>query len=376
VTEHSENPSLIATVKYCKIGNVILESTKQLGDVTIAYETYGILNEKKNNAILITHGFSGDAHAAGFHEHEAKPGWWSNMIGHRKAFDTSKYFVICSNVLGGCAGTTGPSSINPNSNNPYALDFPTMTIADMVHCQKKLIESLEIDKLLAVAGGSMGGMQVLQWAVSYPEKIRSAIPISTTMKHYPQQIAFNEVARQSIMADTSWNNGNYYNQPHPERGLAIARMIGHITYMSDKSMQEKFSRNLKDKDHTFKFTSDFEVEGYLKCKGDTFVKRFDANSYLYITKAMDYFDVSGNKFLSNAKNKDIKFLVISFSSDWLYPPYQSENIVKHLTLRGYNTTYVEIKSTYGHDSFLVEIKNQTKLVIHFLEKVSKEVLYD
>jgi homoserine O-acetyltransferase len=374
VTEHSENSLLITKVKLCKIENIILESGKQLRDVTIAYETYGTLNEKKNNAVLITHGFSGDAHAAGFHEHEAKPGWWSNMIGHGKAFDTSKYFVICSNVLGGCAGSTGPSSLNPTSNKPYALDFPIITISDMVHCQKKLIDFLKIDKLLAVVGGSMGGMQVLQWAISYPEKICSAIPIATTMKHSPQQIAFNEVGRQAIMADIGWKNGNYYDQSQPDRGLAIARMIGHITYMSDKFMQEKFSRNLKDKDRTFKFTPDFEVEGYLKYRGDTFVKRFDANSYLYITKAMDYFDVSGNNFLPNAKHKDIKFLVMSFSSDWLYPSYQSENIVKQLTLRGYNTTYVEIKSTYGHDSFLVEVKDQTKLIIHFLEKVLKEAL--
>ncbi|MDR1433619.1 homoserine O-acetyltransferase [Candidatus Endomicrobiellum devescovinae] len=374
MTEHSENSLLITKVKLCKIENIILESGKQLRDVTIAYETYGTLNEKKNNAVLITHGFSGDAHAAGFHEHEAKPGWWSNMIGHGKAFDTSKYFVICSNVLGGCAGSTGPSSLNPTSNKPYALDFPIITISDMVHCQKKLIDFLKIDKLLAVVGGSMGGMQVLQWAISYPEKICSAIPIATTMKHSPQQIAFNEVGRQAIMADIGWKNGNYYDQSQPDRGLAIARMIGHITYMSDKFMQEKFSRNLKDKDRTFKFTPDFEVEGYLKYRGDTFVKRFDANSYLYITKAMDYFDVSGNNFLPNAKHKDIKFLVMSFSSDWLYPSYQSENIVKQLTLRGYNTTYVEIKSTYGHDSFLVEVKDQTKLIIHFLEKVLKEAL--
>lgn len=374
MTEHSENSLLITKVKLCKIENIILESGKQLRDATIAYETYGTLNEKKNNAVLITHGVSGDAHAAGFHEHEAKPGWWSNMIGHGKAFDTSKYFVICSNVLGGCAGSTGPSSLNPTSNKPYALDFPIITISDMVHYQKKLIDFPKIDKLLAVVGGSMGGMQVLQWAISYPEKICSAIPIATTMKHSPQQIAFNEVGRQAIMADIGWKNGNYYDQSQPDRGLAIARMIGHITYMSDKFMQEKFSRNLKDKDRTFKFTPDFEVEGYLKYRGDTFVKRFDANSYLYITKAMDYFDVSGNNFLPNAKHKDIKFLVMSFSSDWLYPSYQSENIVKQLTLRGYNTTYVEIKSTYGHDSFLVEVKDQTKLIIHFLEKVLKEAL--
>jgi homoserine O-acetyltransferase len=374
MTYNTENLLGIIETQYFTFEKLALESGKELKSVTIAYETYGQLNENKNNAILITHGFSGNAHAAGFHKDKAKSGWWYNMIGPGKAFDTNKYYVICSNVLGGCCGSTGPTSVNPDTGKPYALSFPIITVVDMVNSQKQLIDYLDIEKLLTVAGGSLGGMQVLQWTVSYPEKIHSAIPIATTMKHSPQQIAFNEVARQSIMADISWNNGDYYDNVKPERGLAIARMIGHITYMSDKSMEKKFSRNLKDKDYSFKFTSDFEVEGYLKYRGNAFVRRFDANSYLYITKAMDYFDVSGKKFLGTAKNKDSKFLVISFSSDWLYPSYQSENIVKQLTLRGYNTTYIEIKSEYGHDSFLIEFKYQTKLIKHFLEKVHKEVI--
>lgn len=369
-----ENSLGVVGTKHFKFNNFTLESGKVIEEVTIAYETYGTLDESKSNAVLIEHAFSGDAHAAGYHKGDKKPGWWDNMIGPGKAFDTDKYFIIASNIIGGCAGSTGPSSINPKTKKPYGLDFPNITIADMVNAQKQLLDYLEIKKLLSVAGGSMGGMQVLQWAVSYPEKIYSAIPIATSMKHSPQQIAFNEVARQSIMADPNWNKGKYYDKERPNSGLAIARMIGHITYMSDKSMEEKFSRNRKENDNSSGFKTDFEVEGYLRYRGDTFVKRFDANSYLYITKAMDFFDVSGRKFVKEAKNKDIKFLVISFSSDWLYPSYQSEDIVKQLKLKGYHTTYIEIKSTYGHDSFLLEVEDETKLIKHFLRKIHKEVL--
>ncbi|MCL2334939.1 MAG: homoserine O-acetyltransferase [Endomicrobia bacterium] len=370
--QNTENSIGIVETQYFNFDRLVLESGKELADVTVAYETYGKLSEAKDNAVLIVHAFTGDAHAAGFHKGDDKPGWWDNMIGPGKAFDTDKYFIICSNVLGGCSGTTGPSSINKKTGKPYALEFPVITIVDMVAAQKKLIDFIGIKKLLSVAGGSMGGMQVLQWAVSYPESVASAIPIATTMKHSPQQIAFNEVARQSIMGDVAWNNGNYYDKGQPERGLAVARMVGHITYMSDKSMEEKFSRNLKDKAYSFSFASDFEVEGYLRYRGDSFVRRFDANSYLYITKAMDYFDVSGKKFVHEAKKKDINFLVISFKSDWLYPSYQSEEIVKQLKLKGYNATYIEIKSTYGHDAFLVEADDETRIIKHFLERAHKE----
>jgi homoserine O-acetyltransferase len=351
---------------------LLLESGQKLGPITIAYETYGTLNAAKSNAILITHAFSGDAHAAGYHEGEEKPGWWDTMIGSGKAFDTDKYFVISSNALGGCKGSTGPSSINPVAGKPYGLDFPIITIPDMVHAQKRLIDSLGIDTLLSVAGGSMGGMQALQWAVLYPEKIRSAIPIATTLKHSPQQIAFDEVGRQAIMADPDWHEGDYYGKAHPERGLAIARMVGHITYMSDQSMEEKFSRRLKENDYSFSFKSDFEVEGYLRYRGDTFVKRFDANSYLYITKAMDYFDVAGKKFIASDKKVDAKFLVLSFQSDWLYPSYQSRDIANELRMRGIDVTYCEIKSTYGHDAFLLEVDAETHLIKHFLEKVNHQ----
>jgi homoserine O-acetyltransferase len=238
----------------------------------------------------------------------------------------------------------------------------------MVRAQKELIDHLKIDKLLAVVGGSMGGMQALQWAVSYPKSLKSAIPIATSLKHSPQQIAFDEVGRQAVMADPAWNEGNYYGQDMPERGLAVARMIGHITYMSDKSMEDKFSRRLKDKEHNFKFSTDFEVEGYLRYKGDNFVKRFDANSYLYLTKAMDYFDLSDDRSLPGINEAAIRFLVIAFQSDWLYPAYQSQDIAKHLKRKQADVTYLEMKSTYGHDAFLLEIEEQSRLIRNFIDK--------
>jgi len=371
---------------------LILESGEKLFPVTLAYETYGRLNEKKTNAILIEHALTGDAHAAGYHEEKEednlfasledtrlvkkqKPGWWDDMIGPGKAFDTNKYFVICSNVIGGCKGSTGPSSINPQTGRPYGLDFPTITIGDMVKAQTYLIRHLGITKLLSVAGGSMGGMQVLEWMATYPENIASAIPIATTLKHSPQQIAFQEVGRQAVMADPDWKNGDYYGLTFPAKGLAVARMVGHITYMSDASMAEKFGRRSKGKKPEFRFEPDFEVEGYLKYRGENFVKRFDANSYLYITKALDYFDVTDGKALDKIFDKEklrAKILVISFKSDWLYPSYQSQEIVKALKMAGIDVSYCEIESTYGHDAFLVETEQETHLIKHFLERVSRE----
>ena len=347
-----------------------LECGKSLGPVTLAYETYGRLNADQSNAILVCHALSGDAHAAGVHKGENNPGWWEDMIGPGKAFDTDRYFVICSNVIGGCKGSTGPSSINPKTGQSYALDFPMITVADMVNAQRHLIDDLGIERLLSVAGGSMGGMQVLQWVASYPERVRSAIPIATALKHSPQQIAFNEVVRQSIMADPDWRQGNYYEYGQPAKGLAVARMIGHITFMSDQSMEEKFSRRLKNGDYSFKFGADFEVEGYLRYRGDSFVKRFDANSYLYITKAIDYFDLSDRKLVSRDKPIDTRFLVISFKSDWLYPCYQSQEIVRQLKAGFIEATSCEVASTYGHDAFLVEVEEQTHLIRHFLEKTT------
>ena len=341
-----------------------MESGEILYPVTLAYETYGKLNTEKSNAILILHALSGDAHVSG------EGGWWSNLVCSGKAIDTDKYFVICSNVLGGCRGSTGPSSINPKTGKPYGIDFPLITISDIVKAQRRLIDHLGIEKLLAVVGGSMGGMQVLQWMTTYPKCIRVAIPIATAMKHTPQQIAFNEVGRQAIMADVAWQGGNYYGRSIPAKGLAIARMIGHITYMSDASMAEKFGRKFRIDRAPFKFGADFEVEGYLQNRGDNFTKRFDANSYLYITKAIDYFNILNGHSLGNIfEGLHAKVLVIAFKSDWLYPTYQSQEIVKACKLSGVDASYCEVDASYGHDSFLVETEQEGQLIGNFLRGV-------
>lgn len=351
---------------------MILESGEKLGPINVAYETYGTLNAERSNAILVLHALSGDAHAAGFHEGETKPGWWDDMIGPDKAFDTDRYFVICSNVLGGCKGTTGPSSINPKTGKPYGLHFPVIAISDMVRVQKHLVDHLGIERLLAVAGGSMGGMQALEWLVSYPERIESAIVISTAGKHSPQQIAFHEVGRQAIMADPHWNGGNYYGCMLPAKGLAVARMVGHITYMSDISMAQKFRRYARG-ERLHKFSAGCEVEDYLHARGTHFVKRFDANSYLYITRAIDSFDLSRGRDLAEAfRGLRKKVLLLAFKSDWLYPPSQTREIVRACKQAGVDTTYCEIESTYGHDAFLLEIEEQTHLIRHFLKRVHDE----
>ncbi|MDD5190583.1 MAG: homoserine O-acetyltransferase [Dehalococcoidales bacterium] len=347
-----------------------LENGETLGPVTLAYETYGNLNKERSNAILIVHALSGDAHVAGINRENGDPGWWNTMVGPGKAFDTGKYFVVCSNVIGGCRGSTGPSSINPKTGRNYGLNFPLITIGDMVNAQKRLIDYLGIKKLLTVAGGSMGGMQVLQWMVSYPEMIRSAMPIAITLKHSPQQIAFNEVGRQAIIADPNWKQGDYYGGPPPVTGLALARMVGHITYMSDQSMEEKFGRRFRSERVKNKFAQDFEVEGYLQNRGTHFVKRFDANSYLYVTKAMDFFDASNGKPLAETfKGLKAKVMVIAFKSDWLYPAYQSREIVRACKMAGLEVTYCEVDSTYGHDAFLLETEELTHLIGYFLEKL-------
>jgi len=349
---------------------LMLELGKKLGPITIAYETYGKLNKEKTNAILVTHALSGDAHASGNHEEDDIAGWWDKLIGPGKFIDTNKYFVICSNILGGCKGSTGPASINPNTKKEYATDFPIISIGDIVNVQKELVNNLNIDKLLSVIGGSMGGMQVLQWMVAYPEKIKSAIPVATTMKHTPQQIAFNEVGRQAIISDPNWKKGRYYGSKIPAKGLALARMIGHITYMSDDSMKIKFGRRFKLNKENYKFGAEFEVEGYLHYRGDSFVKRFDPNSYLYITKAMDYFNiVNGKRLGSIFKGLKAKVLVISFKSDWLYPSQQSQKIVKACKLARVKTTYCDISSSYGHDAFLLEVKEEGQIIKHFLNSV-------
>jgi len=377
VQELEDSPDLsIVQTRYFTFGNtpedaLILESGEKLAPVTLAYETYGHLNPQKSNALLIAHALTGNAHAAGYHPGNKHPGWWDAMIGPGKAFDTNRYYVICANVLGGCSGSTGPASINPGTGKPYAMSFPLITVADMVQAQKRLVEHLGIQRLLAVAGGSMGGMQVLQWVASYPEMVGAAIPIATTWKQSPQQLAFAEVGRRAIMKDPLWNQGNYYNSTPPQNGLALARMIGHITYMSEISMEEKFARKRKGGQY-LTFDEDFEVEGYLNYHGDTFFKRFDANSYLYITRALNYFDVSREKLIPHRQQINTAFLVISFLSDWLYPTRQSQEIVRYLMSRSQETTYCEIASTYGHDAFLLEFAEETRLIRHFLIEESKK----
>jgi homoserine O-acetyltransferase len=357
--------------------SVRLDCGVTLTNVDIAYETYGTLNSDRSNAIMVLHGFSGDAHAAGISKETGLPGWWASLIGPGLAFDTDRYFVICSNVLGGCRGTSGPSSIDPLIGKPYATSFPVITICDMVRAQKLLIDHLGIQRLLAVAGGSMGGMQALEWAVSYPEAVAAAIPVASTSRHSAQQIAFNEVGRQAVMADPDWNDGDYYATKPPARGLAVARMVGHITYMSDASMRQKFGRRLQDKDaFGYDFSADFEVESYLRYRGSQFVNRFDANSYLYITKAMDYFDLSaGHASLAAAfeQTTQVRFLVLSFTSDWLYPTYQSLETVSALRSRNIDVAFCELKSTYGHDAFLLESKEQSEMISGFLENVFREI---
>ncbi len=367
---------MIVEKQSVRFDSLELDSGTTLMPVDVAFETYGSLNASRNNAILITHAFSGDAHAAGIDPATNRAGWWDNMIGPGKAFDTTQYFIICSNILGGCAGTTGPSSINPTTGQPFAMSFPVITISDIVRLQKKLIDHLGIHQLLAVAGGSMGGMQALEWSVAYPEATAAVIPIATTHRHTPQQIAFNEVGRQAIMADPDWNDGNYYGLKPPARGLSVARMVGHITYMSDASMQQKFGRKFRSKESSsIDFTSEFEVESYLRYRGGQFVDRFDANSYLYITRAMDLFDLSeGRGSLASAlETSSSRFLVISFTSDWLYPSYQSQEIVRALRSRNKDVAYVELPSDYGHDAFLVTIDEQAEIVRGFLASTARMV---
>ena len=352
-----------------------LDSGATLSPVTVAYETYGQLNADRTNAILITHALSGSAHAAGYHQpDEAKTGWWDDCIGPGKAFDTNKFFIICSNVLGGCYGSTGPSDPDRVTGKPYGMRFPVVTIGDMVRAQVRLIDHLGIDSLLCVAGGSMGGMQALEWAAHYPQRLKAAIPIATTAHHSPMLIALSEVGRQAIYADPAWNNGDYYDAGlKPDAGLAVARMVGHITYLSEESMQQKFGRRLQDQvRYGYEFRSEFQVESYLKYKGHNFTRRFDANSYLYVTKAMDYFDLSaatGSVAAAFANSAALRYLVLSFTSDWLYPSYHSKELVSALTAAGADVTYLDVQSSWGHDAFLLEVETMTKLLSGFLERL-------
>lgn len=368
---------MIVKPQYVTFENELkLQGGTTLAPITLAYETYGELNADKSNAILILHALSGDAHVAGKHAaSDTKPGWWDEGVGPGKAFDTSKYFVICSNVIGGCRGSTGPSTVDPKTGKPYGLSFPVVTVADMVEAERLLIDHLGIDKLLTVTGGSLGGMRALQWAVSYPDRVRSAIVLAATARVSAQSIALNEVARQAIYADPNWKKGDYYEGARPNVGLALARMIGHISYLSETSMREKFGRHLQEREqYGYEFNTEFRVESYLKHQGLTFTKRFDANTFLYITKAIDYFDLSlGLPSLADAfRNVSAKFMVVSFSSDWLYPSAESEEMVRALLQNGIDATYVEIQSSYGHDAFLLEVDRLTGLTHDFLLRVQKQ----
>jgi homoserine O-acetyltransferase len=336
-----------------------LDCRKLLAPFRIAYKTYGELNAAKSNAILVTHALTGDQYAASPHPVTGKPGWWETMVGPGKPIDTNRFFVICPNVLGGCMGSTGPASINPRTGAYWGLDFPVITIGDMVSAQVRLIDHFGIPELFCVIGGSMGGMQVLEWASRYKERVLTAVPIATAAWHSSQNIAFHEVGRQAVMADPNWNGGRYLetNQA-PRNGLAVARMAAHITYLSEEALQRKFGRSLQDlASKSFSFNADFQVESYLRHQGSTFVDRFDANSYLYITRAIDYFDLAAEHgdVLANAfKGTKTRFCVVSFTSDWLYPTRESREIVHALNAVAANVSFVEIESDKGHDAFLLE----------------------
>ncbi len=367
---------IIVKTEYLRIEEgIALSNNGMIRPVDIAYETYGKLNTDKSNAILIFHALSGDAHAAGYNDEEdKKPGWWDIMIGPGKPFDTDKYFMICSNVIGGCKGSTGPSSINPKTNKPYGLTFPLISIKDMLIAQKILVESLGIKRLLCVAGGSMGGMLALQWSVAYPDSTCSAIIIATSPTHTAQEIAFNSVGRFAIIKDPKWMGGDYYGKETPANGLSVARMIGHVTYLSEESMMSKFGRKtIKKPSGAVDFSKDFEVESYLYRQGESFIKRFDPNSYLYITKAIDDFDITeGNKNLAEALSViKSKCLILSFTSDWLYPKEQSVKIVRALKINNIDTAYTNLESAYGHDSFLIDDERFKKTIAGFVSSLKE-----
>ena len=354
-----------------------LDCGKTINNFQLAYETYGSLNKDKNNAILVFHALTGDQFVTSTNPITNKDGWWVTAVGPNKAIDTNKYVVICANVIGGCMGSLGPKDINPETKQPYGLDFPVITIKDMVRAQESLLDHLGIKKLLCATGGSMGGMQLLQFCATFPDKTFSAIPIACSSSHSAQNIALNELARQAIMADPVWDNGKYVlKNVQPKNGLAVARMVGHISYLSEKGMQEKFGRKLQEKaDYEFSFNADFQVESYLRHQGFAFVERFDANSVLYITRAMDYFDLSKQfkgGLVEAFKNQKTKFLVISFSSDWLYTTKENKDIVIALNSIGADVGFVEIKSDKGHDSFLLDVPDFLNALKNFLDKSYEE----
>ncbi|MBX9633639.1 MAG: homoserine O-acetyltransferase [Magnetospirillum sp.] len=350
-----------------------LDCGAELGPVTVGFQTYGRLNADHSNAILICHALTGDQYVADPHPITGKPGWWSDLVGPGRLFDTDRYFLICSNVLGGCMGTTGPKEINPATGKPWGKDFPVITIGDMVQVQARLMDHLGIEQLFCVVGGSMGGMQVLEWCASYPERVFSAIPIATAARHSAQNIAFNEVGRQAIIADPDWKGGDYLEHgTAPHSGLAVARMAAHITYLSEAALHRKFGRNLQGGRDAFSygFGADFQVESYLRYQGSTFVDRFDANSYLYITRAMDYFDLAaehGGQLAKAFAGTKTRICVMSFSSDWLFPTCESRDVVRALNAVAANVSFVEVQSDKGHDAFLLDEPEFHATLTGFLE---------
>lgn len=353
-----------------------LESGALLSPLQIAYQTYGSLNADKTNAILICHALTGDQHVANDHPVTGKAGWWISLVGAGKPIDTDRFFVICSNVIGGCMGSTGPASRKPERDDPYGTDFPVLTISDMVRAQARLIDYLGIETLLAVVGGSMGGMQVLAWASLFPERVFAAMPIASSAKHSAQNIAFHEVGRQAVMADPDWRRGRYVLEgTRPVKGLSVARMAAHITYLSELALQRKFGRNFQDRDApTFSFDADFQVESYLRHQGITFVERFDANSYLYLTRAMDYFDLAadnGGSLAAAFRGTKTRFCLVSFTSDWLFPTSDSRQIVHALNAAAASVSFVEIESDKGHDAFLLEEPNLFATARGFLDAAAR-----
>ena len=373
-TKFTTETKLESEIAYFENINLKLESGDIIDSFKLAFKTYGKLNADKTNAILVCHALTGDQYVAGNNPITGREGWWSRMVGPNKPIDTNKFFVICSNVLGGCAGSTGPKELQNGSDVAYGGNFPSVTIKDMVKAQSLLIESLNIEKLFSVIGGSMGAMQALQWAIDFPDKIFNIIHIAGALKHSAQNIAFHEVGRQAIMSDPIWKNGKYFeNNEVPERGLSVARMIAHITYLSENAMHRKFGRKLQSRDIiSFGFDADFQVESYLRHQGSSFVERFDANSILYITRAMDYFDLSKHfkgGLIEAFKNQKTKFLVISFSSDWLYTTKENKDIVIALNASGVDVSFSEIKTDKGHDSFLVDEPEFLKTLKGFIDSM-------
>ena len=354
-----------------------LDAGALLSPFQIAYQTYGALNAERSNAILVCHALTGDQHVANTNPVTGKPGWWEVLIGPGRIIDTDRYFVICSNVIGGCLGSTGPASIDPKTGRPYGLDLPVITIRDMVRAQLMLIEHLGIDRLFSVVGGSMGGMQVLEWAASYPERVFSALPIATGARHSSQNIAFHEVGRQAVMADPDWCAGRYIEAgKRPEKGLAVARMAAHITYLSESALHRKFGRSLQDREAlTFGFDADFQIESYLRHQGMTFVDRFDANSYLYMTRAMDYFDLAadrGGRLADAFVGTRTRFCLVSFTSDWLFPTSESREIVHALNAAGASVSFVEIETDRGHDAFLLDEPELFAAIRGFLSSAGRD----